>query len=132
MLNQERICEMTQLAIFDQKEGENCRPMMQYFRSDYVSKEVLKSVIYGTMAYGILLVGWVLRGVEDLINQLATLNILDMLMGILKNYGIFMLIYLFITVCVYQRKYTLGRRKIREYQMHLKTVNKQYKQEEEL
>ena len=35
MLNQERVCEMTKLAIFDQKEGRECKPMIQYFRKDY-------------------------------------------------------------------------------------------------
>lgn len=132
MLNQERVCEMTRLAMFDQKEGEACRPMMQYFRNDYVSKEILKSIIYGTIAFGIVLLVWVLRGAEDVIQQLGTLDIQNMIMNIAKYYGIFMLAYLFITVCVYHRRYTLGRRKIKAYQMHLRTVNKQYRQEEEL
>ena len=32
MVNQERVCEMTRLAIFDQNEGETCKPMIQYFQ----------------------------------------------------------------------------------------------------
>ena len=55
MLNQERVCEMTRLAIFDQKEGRGCRPMIQYFRKDYIAKELLKSFISGTAAYFIFL-----------------------------------------------------------------------------
>lgn len=51
MLNQERICEMTRLAIFDKTDGEECRPMIQYFRNDYIAKELLKSFITGTIAF---------------------------------------------------------------------------------
>ena len=35
MLNQERVCEMTKLAIFDRNEGQECKPVIQYFRKDY-------------------------------------------------------------------------------------------------
>ena len=33
MLNQERVEEMIRLAIFDQREGEACKPMIQYLSS---------------------------------------------------------------------------------------------------
>ena len=51
MLNQERVCEMTKLAIFDGKEGRECKPMIQYFRKDYIGKELLKSFITGTIVF---------------------------------------------------------------------------------
>ena len=45
MLNQERVCEMTKLAIFDQKKGREYKPMTEYFRRDYIARELLKSFI---------------------------------------------------------------------------------------
>ena len=49
MLNQERVCEMTKLAIFDQKKGREYKPMTEYFRRDYIARELLKSFLTGTM-----------------------------------------------------------------------------------
>lgn len=132
MLNQERVCEMTRLAIFDQKEGERCKPMIQYFRSDYVGKEVLKSLLYGTMAFGIALVIWVLCSIEELLEKLTIANLQAIAAGAVKYYAGFMAVYLLVTLLVYHRRYTVGRQKLKKYYAHLKKVDKQYHQEEQM
>ncbi|MBO5372899.1 MAG: hypothetical protein J6A75_09280 [Lachnospiraceae bacterium] len=131
MLNQERVCEMTRLAIFDRKEGESCKPMVQYFRSDYVAKEILKSLLSGTLAFAMVFIMWVLYGAEELLNRLNFAELQKLVMEFGGYYVGFMAVYLFVTVLVYQRRYTLGRRKIKKYYAHLKSVNKQYRQEEQ-
>lgn len=132
MLNQERVCEMTRLAMFDKKEGENCKPMIQYFRSDYVEKEMLKSLLSGTMAFGMVFVMWLLYGVEELITHLNLTELQRLVVEFGEYYIGFMAVYMLVTLIVYQRRYTLGRRKMRKYYSHIKSVNKQYRQEEQL
>lgn len=132
MLNQERVCEMTRLAIFDQNEGEKCKPMQQYFRSDYVGKEILKSLFYGTMAFCFAFGMWALCCLEELLEKLTVANIQAIAVEAGKYYIGFMVVYLVVTIIVYQRRYTLGRRKLGKYYTHLKKVDKQYRQEESL
>ena len=132
MLNQERVCEMTRLAIFDQNEGEECKPMIQYFRSDYVGKELLRSLFYGTMAFGLAFVMWVLCNVEELLETLTFATLQEIAAEAGKYYIGFMAVYLLVTVIVYQRRYTIGRKKLKKYYAHLKNVEKQYRQEEQI
>ena len=54
MLNKERVILMTKMASYEENEGRKDRAVMSYFRGDYVWFQVLKSVVYGTIAFGIV------------------------------------------------------------------------------
>lgn len=130
MLNQERVCEMTKLAIFDRKEGRECRPMIQYFHKDYIGKELLKSFITGTIAF-ILIAGIAgLYLMEDLLDQMGTIDIPQMAVRIGVCYGACMAVYFAATYIIYHIRYTRGRQAVKKYYLHLKKVNKIYNEEE--
>lgn len=132
MLNQERVCEMTKLAIFDGKEGRECKPMIQYFRKDYIGKELLKSFITGTIAF-MLIAGIVgLSFMEDLLDQINTIDIPQMAVRIGVCYGVCMAVYFAVTYIIYHIRYTRGRQEVKKYYLHLKKVNKIYHEEEEI
>lgn len=132
MLNQERVCEMTKLAIFDGKEGRECRPMIQYFRKDYIGKELLKSFLTGTAAFALIagIVG--LYFMEELLDQINTIDVLQIAARIGVCYGVCMAVYFAVTYVVYYIRYTKGRQAVKKYYMHLKKVNKIYHEEEEI
>lgn len=132
MLNQERVCEMTKMAVFDQREGRECKPMIQYFRKDYISKEILKSFVTGTAAFCIIAVMWILYGAEKLVDQLNTMDIQGLVVNGILCYAVFMAVYFLVTYIVYHARYSRGRRKVKEYYGHLKKVNKLYRQEEQV
>ena len=50
MVNEERLHYMIKMAEFDTNDRKASRPMMQYARRDYVSLQLLKSFIVGTIA----------------------------------------------------------------------------------
>lgn len=132
MLNQERVCEMTKLAIFDRKEGRECRPMIQYFRKDYIGKELLKSFVTGTIAFALIagIVG--LYFMEELLDQMHVIDFRQMANRIFVCYGACMAAYFAVTYVVYHIKYTRGRQAVKKYYMHLKKVNHIYHEEEEI
>ena len=43
MLNEERIRSMTKLAIYENNEGKKTIPLTHYYKSDYISKSMMKS-----------------------------------------------------------------------------------------
>lgn len=130
MLNQERVEEMIRLAIFDQREGEACRPMIQYFRKDYIVKELLKSLVTGTLAFCIAAGMGVMYQAEEIVNSLNSIDIQESLIQIATVYLMFMAVYFTITYVVYYRRYSKGRQSVKKYYAHLKKVNRLYHQEE--
>lgn len=131
MLNQERVQEMTKMAMFDQKEGRIYAPVIQYFRKDYVAKEMLKSLLSGTIAFGIVVALYGLCHVEELLEQLNAIDVRQVVMQMLLCYGIGMAVYLCVTYVVYFMRYKTGRKKVKKYYMHLKRVNKIYQEDEQ-
>ena len=131
MLNQERVCEMTKLAIFDRNEGQECKPVIQYFRKDYIARELLKSFIAGTIALALLAAAVGLYYMEDLMEQLNVMDIRQAVVRGILCYVVCMAVYLLITYIVYHIRYTKGRRKVKKYYMHLKRVNRLYQEEEQ-
>jgi hypothetical protein len=122
---------MTRLAVFDQREGEPCKPMIQYFRKDYIAKELLKSVVTGTVAFFLLLLMWGIYGAENLLEQINGLDIRQVLVTWVLRYAVFLGVYLLVTYAVYNVRYSRGRQKVKRYYLHLKKVNRLYRQEEE-
>ena len=47
MINEERVKQMTQMAIYEEGKGRSDVPMTQYFRHDYIGKEMVKSILTG-------------------------------------------------------------------------------------
>ncbi len=131
MLNQERVCEMTRMAMFDQKEGRKCRPMILYFRKDYIAKELLKSLIAGTVAFFMIAAIVCLYHMEELMAQINSINIRQAVTGGILCYAGFMAVYFLITYIVYYVRYTKGRQKVKKYYLHLRKVNKLYHEEEQ-
>lgn len=131
MLHQERVCEMTRLAILDQKEGKECEPMIQYFRKDYIAKELLKSLVSGTAAFGILAAMAGLYCVENLMETLKSADMRQMAFWTAICYVIYIGAYLAVTYIVYYARYSKGRRQAKNFYARLKKVNKLYHEEEQ-
>lgn len=130
MLNQERVEEMIRLAVFDQKEGEACKPMIQYFRKDYIVKELLKSFVTGTLAFGIIIGLGVMYQAENIVNSLNKVDIRGTLIEFGTAYLVFMAVYFIVTYVIYYRRYSAGRQKVKKYYVHLKKVSRSYHQED--
>ena len=106
--------------------------MIQYFRSDYIAKELLKSLITGTIAFFVIVGIAVLYRAEELMDQLNSMDIRKTLAQGVLCYAVCMAVYLLITYAVYYIRYTRGRQKVKKYYKHLKKVNKIYREEEQM
>lgn len=132
MIHEERLKPMVKMAMFDKNEGNACKPMIQYARTDYISMQLLKSFIYGSMAYVILCVAWGLYDTSALMGMINGGAIKDLAIDVVFYYVIFMVIYLLVTYIVYQIRYTKGRKMVKNYYKNLKDINKNYEREERL
>lgn len=130
MLNEDKVKQMTKLAMMEQQNGNKCKPMREYFRSDYISREMLLSFISGTLAYIVMIALYLACTAEELLESLQITNLQGILVTAILAYIVFMAVYFGITYVVYNIRYTAGRKKVKEYYMEIKKINKIYSREE--
>ena len=132
MINEERVKELYQIAKYDTFEEKENRQMGQYYRNDYISKELLKSLFSGTIAYVLLVILWFMNSMELIMNDMGTSELIATAVTVVLVYLAFMAVYLLITWFVYQQRYTKGRKALKEYYDHMHKINKMYDREEKL
>ena len=129
MISKERVRYMTKLAAFEEREGKKYHKMTQYFRRDYVGLELIKSFFTGTLAFGLMLMVWVVCGAESLMANINHMNLVVFGTELLIWYLAFLAVYLIATYVIYNIRYTRGRKKIRLFYNRLKKVSRLYENE---
>lgn len=132
MVNEERLKHMIKMAAFDEHDGKGCKPMMQYARKDYVSLQLLCSFVTGSIAFALVAGLWVLYSLEELLQQINTMDIPGFIVSVVIRYLIFMAVYLAATYITFNMKYTVGRKKVKGFYNNVKKVNKIFSREEKL
>ncbi|MCM1283712.1 MAG: hypothetical protein NC180_09825 [Muribaculaceae bacterium] len=132
MIDEERVKELYHMAVYDVHKDRTDRQMGQYYMWDYVSKELLKSFITGTMAYALLVLLWVMSDIEGVTLLVNNLELLDLGVRLLMLYAGFMALYLLATLLVYYMRYRHGRRRLKNYEGHMTRARKLYKREDRL
>jgi len=132
MVNEDRVKQLCKLAIYEKNEEKLHRQAGQYYRIDYVVKEVFKSLVTGVLAYVIMMVLWVMSNWDLVMHQINTLEIVDTLVVMLVGFVAFMLVYLFATAVVYIYRYKTSIKKVEGYVENLKAAHSMFEREEKL
>ena len=117
MLSEEKIKIMTNLAMFEKKEGNRIFPVNRYFKSDYISSKLLRSFFSYTLSFLLGLVLWVLCDIEKWLNVMWIESLIE-LAGLV--------VYLIISLCIYARRYDYASRGMKVYMAKLKRLDKRY------
>ena len=126
MLNEERVILMTRMEAYAQDEGKQNMQIGNYFRNDYLSLQVLKSVVSITVAYLIGVGLYILYHLETLMQDIYKMDLWAFAGNILMYYGICVVVYATISYLVYAIRYTRARRNLKHYYNHLKKLNSLY------
>ncbi len=129
MISKEKVRQMTKLAAFEEREGKSCHKMTQFFRKDYVSMEMIKSFLTGTIAFAVIVGIWAVYRMEELMNEINKMDIPAFGIQLLMKYLVFMALYLLATYIIYNIRYSKGRRKIRQFYNGLKKISHLYESE---
>lgn len=126
MLSEERIILMTRMASYEQGEGKDNVKIGNFFRSDYIAMQVLKSVICAIISFGILCGLYVLCNFESLMENLYKMDLVEFakkaltyFVGIVGGYGA-----LTYVVCTW--RYALAKKSLKCYYHNLKKLNSLY------
>lgn len=126
MLNEEKIRLMTDIAMFEKKNEKDMILAGRYFKSDYISMWLLRSLLSYTAAFGLCLALWLLYQIEGIMSTMDLDAILRSagLIGIL--YGTGLLLYLIFTYGYCAGKYEEASGNFKIYQAKLRHLQKKY------
>ena len=130
MLNEERIILMTKMASYEANEGKKCMKIGNYFRSDYIIIQVLKSVIYATLAYGMCFGLYILYDFETFMQDIYKIDLIAFAINVLKYYGITVVAYGLVSYVVYTVRYAKAKKSLKCYYHNLKKLSSLYNSRE--
>lgn len=126
MLNEERIILMTKLASYESGEGKKNAAIGNYFRSDYISMQVIKSIISTTIAFFIVFGLYVLYDFENFMLEVYKMDLFVFAKNILILYGVVVAGFAVLTYLLYSYRYSKARRSLKNYYNNLKKLASLY------
>ncbi|MCR4587228.1 MAG: hypothetical protein K5682_02365 [Lachnospiraceae bacterium] len=127
MISEERIILMTRMASYEDNEGKKNIAIGNYFRSDYLSLQVLKAVLCGTIVYFMLVGAYILYHFEELMSDIYEMDLMGTGKKLLTIYLISVGIYALISYVVCAWKYHNARKNLKHYYNNLRKLNALYK-----
>ena len=126
MLNEERVILMTKLASYETNEGKKNVAIGNYFRSDYIGWQVLKSIISATIAFVVVFAMYIFYDFEVFMMDIYKMDLLEFGKKVLQIYVGVVGSYAVISYIVYAYRYSRARKSLRLYYMNLRKLASMY------
>lgn len=126
MLDKDKIILMTRMASYEATEGKKMIPIAEYFRSDYVGFNIIKSAVSVTLAFIVIVSVYLVCNADKFISEFYEANFMDVVSRFINIYGFVLIIYVLVSYIVYSFKYTAARKSVRIYQKALKKLISMY------
>lgn len=126
MLNEERIILMTKMASYEEKEGKKNVQIGNYFRSDYIAIQVLKSFVSATIAFCAVFALFIFYDFETFLQDIYKIDLITFAKNVLIAYGVTVVVFSVITYAVYSYRYSRAKKSLKCYYNNLKKLNSLY------
>lgn len=126
MLNEERVKLMTRMASYEAGEGKKNMNIGNYFRSDYIGMQVLKSVISATIAFAICFGMYLFYGFENLMQDVYKMDLLQLGKRVLVVYAVMVIGYGAVSYVIYAARYKKARKSLKKYYNNLRKLSGLY------
>ena len=130
MLNNDKVRVMTRLAIYEKKRGKEDIGLSQYYKRDYIRLQILNTIVFSTIGYGLLVLLVGIYQSEYLIANAVTLNYKAIAMYVIGIYAMFLIISILCTIIASTLKFEASRRKLAGYNKGLRCLQQIYESEE--
>ena len=108
MINETRVRLMTRMSVYEEQEGDADSRNMQYFLSDYLGGQLLRSFWTGSAAFVLLLGAYTLYDFENMMMVIYSMDLVAFIKRMVLYYFLFLLAYSAVTVLVYQQLRHVG------------------------
>lgn len=129
MLNAERVILMTQMASYEENEGKKNVNIGNYFRSDYIGIQVLKSVFSATIAFAIVFALYIFYDFETFMQDIYKMDLIMFAKDVLIYYAVTVVSYGVMSYAVHSYRYTKAKKSLKRYRNNLKKLNDSYRQQ---
>jgi cation transport ATPase len=120
MLNEEKIRLMTRLALYEKNQLKEDETAENYFKTDYISKQLLGSLVSGTIAFLVAAGAYAAYNFDIIMLSIYSADVKGLLRQVLFDYVLFMAAFLLITWVIYAARYRKSRRGLHRYFSALK------------
>ncbi len=126
MLNENKIKMMTKMAIYEKNEGKSMLKTAKYFKSDFVTLGILKTVIASMLAYIVIVILYILCNIEYLAANINSIDYASLGLSMLGYYLAFIVVFAVIAGIVYSVRYESTRNEMKKYFSRLNKLEKYY------
>lgn len=129
MLDERRVRRMTKLASYEAKKGKEDIKISVYFRKDYISLNVISTLLWVTLGYLLFAVLVVLSCIERLMESFTIAKLIGLGAIMLIGYVVVMILYSVIAKKYFRKKHEEARERVKEYGRDLMIMEKLYEKE---
>jgi len=126
MLNENKVKMMTKMSIYEKNEGKTMLKTAKYFKGDYVSLGVLKTVLSVTLAFVIIVILFALCQADSLAENVNRIDYASMGKSIAGYYVAFIITFGIISGVVYSYKYESSRKEMKKFFLRLNKLERFY------
>ena len=122
MVREENVKLMSKIAIYEKREGKKEIPISNFYKSDYVRMNTLKTIVSATVTYGLVLILGLVYKMDYVLANILKVDYKTLIIYILGTYGIWIFIYWLIARILYAKRYEDSRSNIIIYNHNLKKL----------
>ena len=126
MINESKVILMTRMASYEAGKGKKDLATGKYFRSDYITLQLMKAIFTGTLAFMIVIGVMLLYDFDAFMKSLYEINILQVGKDLVVKYLILVGLYALIVYIVSAYRYNRARQGLKTYYGNLKRLSKYY------
>ncbi len=129
MVREEDVKLMSRIAIYEKREGKTQIPINSYYRSDYIRLNVLKTIVYATIAFALLFAIVVVYKLDFILANVLKLDYKRLGIALFTVYAVWVFIYWVIARILFARRYEAARPNILIYNHRLKKLQEEKQKE---
>lgn len=130
MLNERRVKHMVKLASYESKSGAEDMKVNLYFKKDYISFNVLWSLIWMTIGYFLIVALVGIAYIEIIFDNLTLQSAIMLIGGVLGIYVLLLFVYGIISARFYRKKHIEARHNMKYHKQGLEILEKLYERED--
>ena len=131
MLSNEKIKWMTRAALYEKKEGKGSIRINRFRKGDYISWNMIKSILGITVGYALVILLYLLGISESMLDELTLPFVIDMATRFLFVYLVLLVFTGFVSFLIYYGRYQQAQKKMKMYAQYLKKISHIYQKEGE-
>ena len=126
MLNENKVKMMTKMAIYEKNEGKRMLKMSRYYKGDFVTLGILKSIIASTLAFAVMVIFFALCNMEKIVSEVNTMDYTLIAKKIGTYYIIFLVVFSIIAGIANAYQYDKSRAGLKKYLSRLNKLERFY------